>query len=579
MRKSVGGSVSFGEKAVRTALALSVVILGLSSVNLVAQGPPRVTGPCAVQSNKLACVIPQEYGVVSDNPINFNGALYPFGGPPGVRDTHPGHFASDFSTTLSPLTGDIARQANLLPLASPSSGVLLSYDASLKTFVVSTDSFGPILGERGDTIGRHKLFVGFSYQYFNFDQIDGVNLRSVPAVFAHRPDTTDDAPSICNSSTAAPAAQNLNGCAFVRDAIATQNSIAFSVNQYTGYVTFGLTSHVDVSMVIPFETVRMNVYSNTTIIPGSDGSFTPTPGSPDALMYNQNLTNTNGSPYFFHLFKDCPDTSPAAGPSGLAPACLNHRFPDPGWLGSSYSPTGGLVAGTPNGSSAVNSSSGIGDVVARVKWNAWSGEHLRFASGLDMRFPTGDALNFLGSGSYGVKPFVVLSYKARVSPHVMVGYEWNSASILTSRQVTLNVFGAPQQQNKGLTTGEKGFMPSDFLYTAGFDAWITKWLTGAFDIVGARFLRAGTESVAPQPFLAPCSSGCTAAPNPSTVSMNTLLAHPDASYSVDNASMGVKIRPFPKASKLVLTANVLVRLDNGGLHSKPAPLVGLGYTF
>jgi hypothetical protein len=475
-------------------------------------------------------------------------------------DSHPGHFASDFSTTLSPLTGDIARQANLLPLASPSSGVLLTYDQSVKTFVVSTDSLGPILGERGDTIGRHKLFLGFSYQYFNFDQIDGINLRSVPAVFAHRPDTNDDAPSSC-----APASANLNGCAFVRDAIGTQNSIALTVNQYTGYITFGLTSHVDVSMVIPFETVRFNVFSNSTIILGSDGSWKPTSGSPDASLYNQNQTNTNGNPYFFHLFSGCPNTSPAAGPSGLAPQCLNHRFPDPNFLGS--------------GSSAVNSASGIGDVVARVKWNAWSGEHMRFASGLDVRFPSGDALNFLGSGSYGVKPFVVLSYKARVSPHVLVGYEWNSNSILTSRQITLSVFGAPQQQNKGLTTGQKGYMPSAFVYTAGIDAGITKWLTGAFDIVGARFLRAGTESVTSQPFLAPCNSGCTVAPSPNTVSMNSLSPHNDASYSIDNASMGVKIRPIPKASRLVLTANVLVRLDSGGLHSKPAPLVGLGYTF
>jgi hypothetical protein len=43
--------------------------------------------------------------------------------------------------------------------------------------------------------------------------------------------------------------------------------------------------------------------------------------------------------------------------------------------------------------------------------------------------------------------------------------------------------------------------------------------------------------------------------------------------------MGIKLRPFPKVSKLVITANVLVRLDEGGLHSKPAPLIGLGYTF
>jgi len=552
-------------KKLRAFSGLLVTFFTLNLMSAFAQ-LPNVTGPCTVQSGKLACAIPQEYGVVSNGPISFNGALYSYGGPPKVVDSHPGHFASDFSTTLSPLTGNIARQANLLPLASPSSGVLLTYDSSLKTFVVSTDSLGPILGERGDTIGRHKLFLGFSYQYFNFDQIDGINLRSVPAVFAHRPDTNDDgSSSSCNSSVSAPPSANLNGCAFVRDAIGTQNSIALTVNQYTGYITFGLTSHVDVSMVIPFETVRFNVFSNATIILGSDGSWKPTPGSPDALLFNQNQTNTNGNPYFFHLLRGCPNTSPAAGPSGLAPQCLNHRFPDPNFLGS--------------GSSAVNSASGIGDVVARVKWNAWSGEHMRFASGLDVRFPSGDALNFLGSGSYGVKPFVVFSYKARVSPHVLFGYEWNSNSILTSRQITLTVFGAPQQQNKGLTTGQKGYMPSDFVYTAGIDAGITKWLTGAFDIVGARFLRAGTESVTSQPFLAPCNSGCTVLPSPNTVSMNSLLPHNDASYSIDNASIGAKIRPIPKASRLVLTANVLVRLDGGGLHSKPAPLVGLGYTF
>src|ERR1700723_489773 len=568
-----------GRKAVKKLRAFSGLFVTFFSLSLISVFAQQLTGPCTVQSGKLACVIPEEYGVVSNQPISFNGALYSYG-PAGVRDTHPGHFASDFSTTLSPLTGDIGRQANLLPLASPSSGVLLTYDPSLKTFVVSTDSLGPILGERGDTIGRHKLFLGFSYQYFNFDQIDGINLRSVPAVFAHRPDINDDAPSSCSSLVSAPPSANLGGCAFVRDAIGTQNSIALTVNQYTGYVTFGLTSHVDVSMVIPFETVRMNVYSNSTIILGSDGSWKPTSGSPDSLLFNQNLANKNGNPYFFHLFKDCPNTSPAAGPSGLAPQCLNHTFPDPNFLGATYLPATGLMAGTPNGSSAVNSASGIGDVVARVKWNAWSGEHMRFASGLDVRFPSGDALNFLGSGSYGVKPFVVLSYKARVSPHVMVGYEWNSNSILTSRQTTVSVFGAPQQQNKGLTTGDKGFMPSDFLYTAGFDAGITKWLTGAFDIVGARFLRAGTESVTSQPFLAPCNSGCTVAPSPNTVSMNSLLSHNDASYNVDNASIGVKIRPLPsKASKLVLTANVLVRLNDSGLHSKAAPLVGLGYTF
>lgn len=539
-------------------------------------------GPCATASGKLACVLPQEYGIGSGGAFNFTTVLYD---APSPKNFHPQHFGSDTSTLLGPLTSDIARQANLLPLASPSSGVLLTYDASLKTFVVSNSSLGPILGERGDTIGRHKLFVGFSFQYFDFDKIDGVNLRSIPAVLVHRDDggdnSTSSQPITCSASLKASSAQNLTGCAFVRDIINTQNSIALKVNQYTGYITFGLTKKVDISAVIPFETVRMSVYSQDTIIPGSDGSFAPAAGSPDASILNQNVGPSHGAPFFLHLFKDCTNTSPASGLAGLAPACTQHTFPDPGWIGTSFVSNGTTVTGTPgtpNGSNAVNSASGIGDVVARVKWNAVSGEHLRFAGGLDLRFPTGDALNFLGSGSYGVKPFVVLSYRARVSPHVLVGYEWNSHSILSSRQTTVSGQGGSSQQI-GLASGVSGYMPSDFVYSGGADTWITKWLTAAVDIVGARYLRGGTESVTSQQFLAQCTSGCLAEPNPATVSRNNLNPNFNASYSIDNLSAGAKIRPFPKASKLVLTGNVIVRLDNGGLHSKPAPLAGIGYTF
>lgn len=519
-----------------------------------AQGQTSAVGPCSNQSSKLACVIPQMYGLrPGETTFDFGNVLYDAPGPNG----HPAHFNPEFGAQLGPLTSAIGRQANLLPLASPSSGVVLTYDQSLKTFVVSTDSLGPVLGERGETIGRHKLFIGFSSQFFDFDKIDGVNLRRIPAVLPHRDDSFDNS-SPCSIVPAN--GSDLNGCAFVRDAFYSQNSVDLKINQYTGYITFGLSSHVDVSMVIPFESVRMSLYSQSTIVLGSDGSFAPASGSPDSQILNQNLTASNGAPYFFHLFQDCPNTSPASGPSGLAPQCLNHTFPDPNFTGS--------------GSSAVNSSSGIGDLVARVKWNAWSGERLRFASGLDVRFPTGDALNYLGSGSYGVKPFAVLSYRARVSPHVMVGYEWNSNSILSAR---INEESAGP--SIGLLTGKKGYMPSDFVYSAGIDAWITKWLTGAFDIVGARIFRGGTEAVTSQSFPAPCTAGCLIEPSPSTVSSPNLAPNPDTSYSVTNASMGVKIRPFPKVSKLVLTANVLVRLDNGGLHSKPAPMAGIGYTF
>jgi hypothetical protein len=496
-------------------------------------------GPCSVQSGKLACVIPLEYGA---DKAAFNQVLFPVGG-------HAFHFVSDFTTTLQPLTADIGRQANLLPLASPSSGVLLVYDPSLKTLVASTDSLGPILGERAGTIGRHRLFIGFSYQYFNFDKLDGINLHDFPAVLTHTDDSTDNSPaSAPNSITCSINGNSLNGCGFVRDRIATVNSISLKVNQYTSYVTYGLTNRIDLSMVIPIENVSMSLSSQDTIIPGTSGFIVPTPTSPDATNKNQNVTGLNGPPYFFHLFKDCPNTSPATGFSGLATNCLNHTFPDPTFTGS--------------GSNAQNSATGIGDVVARVKWNVWKGERAGIAAGVDVRFPTGDSLNYLGSGAYGTKPFAVFSYRARVSPHVLVGYEWNTHSITAGDVVT----------------GVKGKVPNDFVYSVGADARVTKWLTGDFDIVGQRVFGTETVSIEPDQFLANCGS-CTADPSPATVTANNLADHPNVSYNITNASMGFKARPFPKLSRLVFTANVLIRLDSGGLGSRAAPLAGIGYTF
>lgn len=85
---------------------------------------------------------------------------------------------------------------------------------------------------------------------------------------------------------------------------------------------------------------------------------------------------------------------------------------------------------------------------------------------MDVRFPTGDAPNHLGSGAYGYKPFAIFSYRARISPHALIGYEWNTTSILAGDVVQ----------------GTKGSIPNDFVYAVGADAWVTKWLTGAFDV-------------------------------------------------------------------------------------------------
>ena len=87
-----------------------------------------------------------------------------------------------------------------------------------------------------------------------------------------------------------------------------------------------------------------------------------------------------------------------------------------------------------------------------------------------------------------------------------------------------------------------------------------------------------TVSVTQQQFLANCGS-CTSSPNPGTVTLPSLTTSTNSPYNLTSPSMGIQLRPFGKVSSLVFTGNVLVRLDDGGLRSKPAPLAGVAYTF
>ena len=121
---------------------------------------------------------------------------------------------------------------------------------------------------------------------------------------------------------------------------------------------------------------------------------------------------------------------------------------------------------------------GIGDVVLRGKYTIYNGERWAVAAGTDVRLPTGDALNFLGSGATGVKPFGVVSYKARISPHAEVGYEWNGDSKLAGTNIV--------PAATGVTAANTGKLPNRFVYIVGADVRVVKRLTAAFDIYGQR---------------------------------------------------------------------------------------------
>jgi hypothetical protein len=312
----------------------------------------------SVTTNNMVCSIPQVFGP---------GGLV----LPGGTGAAPALLGSFNGNSLTPLNTAIATQSVLLPLASPSSGILYSWNSATKTYSPTTDSFGPIFGERADTVGKNRLFVGMSYQFISFSSLDGSKLKSIPEVFT-QPDITDpnDSNRVCSVNP-----QRLNAaeeCAFIRDVVTVQNRIDLKAHQVTAFMTYGVTSRVDVSVAIPIEDIRLDIASDATIL---------------------NLSNST-----IHAFNS---RAGCTSPNGN---CLEQIFR--------------------NSSRAT----GVGDITLRAKATAWKGERSAMAIGANIRVPTGDSLNFLGAGAAGVEPFVVWSRLARVAPHVGAGVEANGSS-------------------------------------------------------------------------------------------------------------------------------------------------------
>jgi Putative MetA-pathway of phenol degradation len=485
----------------RIIISLSL-FCGLVPVRLSGQANP----PCNTANNNIACTIPQVAGV---------GGIQTVSGP-GYPSTTPhsgAHFEQDFEQALAPLNSGVASQLALLPLAAPASGIALSLGKS-GVAVASNESFGPILSERAKTLGRHRIFLGFSYQYFHFDRLDGVDLNHIPIVEKHLSPSTGNAFNAAANCSLDPSGPNQKGCAFIRDRIETMNQIDLTLNQYTAYVAFGLTKRIDVSAAIPIIDVRMNATTTANIIDQS-GSFA----------------------HEFAASSSCPSQSVSADGG-----CLQQIF-NPGQ----------------------RTSSGIGDVTFRIKGTIWQGEHSGIAAGLDVRTPTGDALNFQGAGAVAVRPFVVWSYAHRFSPHINAGYEWNGDSILAG----------------DFTLGTKGHLPNQFLYSAGVDAGVTRRLTLSFDLIGQVVLNGTQTTIQNQSFLGKCNTpysatGCvTPAPDPNDI-RPTLVNSSPGNYTITSAAAGLRLNPW---KNLLISGNALFKLDDGGLRATIVPLISVSYTF
>ena len=219
-----------------TSLLKRISLLGLAlllSVNVVsAQEPFNV----AVPVDQLSTIFTQIYGpgglVVDSNSLLPNG------------DTHSAHFNSDFESQFTQFGVALTSQLAAVPLPSPASGFTYEFDSELGVFQRSSQSFGPILAERAETIGGGRFSFGFTFQNFTFDTIEGLDLGNIPSVFEHD-------------------GSELGGGRI--DVVSTANGINARVNQFTTFVSYGLTDNVDLSLAIPLVSTELTVTSVASV--------------------------------------------------------------------------------------------------------------------------------------------------------------------------------------------------------------------------------------------------------------------------------------------------------------------------
>ena len=188
------------------------------------------------QSPGLALLVPRLYG---PHGLTVDSeALLPDG------SSHSAHFNSAFQARFTQFNIALASQLASIPVPSPASGFTYTFDESLGVYRRTTRSFGPILAERPETLGRGKLSAGLSYQHFAFDTIEGVDLSAVPAVFTH-----DDA--------------ELGGGR--SDVVTTLTAFDTRVDQTAVALTYGLANWLDVSVAVPFARVDLGATSTAAI--------------------------------------------------------------------------------------------------------------------------------------------------------------------------------------------------------------------------------------------------------------------------------------------------------------------------
>lgn len=263
---------------------------------------------------------------------------------------------------------------------------------------------------------------------------------------------------------------------FENDEIEVTTDLRLNLLVTSFFASYGLLDNVDVGILVPLVRTQMSGHSEAQVIPFEQ----PTP----------------------HLF------GTTTNPSEFADA------------------------------SSSGAATGLGDVALRVKANLHQGRAAGFAVVGDVRLPTGDTANFLGSGGTSVRVLgVVTGRSGNFAPHINAGYAYRNGHTQTN----------------------------SVLATIGFDQLFSQSVTLAADVITDIQLGA-SKLVLPQPVIYD-------APVRRRVDLTDI---PDIRDNTIDGSVGLKSQ-FAGSYRAV--TNLLLPLNVGGMRPRFIWTMGVERSF
>lgn len=222
---------------------------------------------------------------------------------------------------------------------------------------------------------------------------------------------------------------------------------------------------------------------------------------------------------------------------------------------------------------ASGSASGLGDIVVRAKYRMLAKPGGGVAAALDMRVPTGDETNLLGTGGIQARAYGIASFThGRLSPHVNAGYTFSTGGALP---------GATLRDEVNVA--------------AGFDLVMSPRATLAVDYVGRTLIDAGRMREIDKEFSfttagtgtggggggggagGGAGSGGGGRPPAEILSVTRReLDLQEGHLQLHFGSAAVRFSPW---RSLLITAGLLFPLTEAGLRDRVTPVLGIDFVF